>query len=149
MLQLGNTWQGRCQDAGKELVIDNRLPEGAALWTDGELLQQVLGNLLDNACKYSRDAQDKRLWVRAGASGKKVYFDVEDRGPGVSTRERCSIFRAFRRGHDADVTAGGVGLGLALAKRWSQLLGGQLTLQAAPAEGGACFRVELPANPRI
>jgi signal transduction histidine kinase len=146
LAQLGATWQGRCQNAGKELVIDNRLSDGAALWTDRELLQQVLGNLLDNACKYSRAAQDKRLWVRVGAIGNKIYFDVEDRGPGVSRRDCCSIFRAFRRGRDADVTAGGVGLGLALAKRWSQLLGGRLTLHTAPVEGGACFRVELAAG---
>jgi signal transduction histidine kinase len=145
LAQLAATWQGRCHDAGKELVIDNRLPDGTTLWTDAELLQQVLGNLLDNACKYSRDAADKRLWVRVGAVGKQVYFDLEDRGPGVSARERCSIFRAFRRGREADVTAGGVGLGLALAKRWAQLLGGRLALQAPPVEGGACFRVELPA----
>ncbi len=145
LAQLAGTWQGRCLDAGKELVVENQLADDAAVWTDGELLQQVLGNLLDNACKYSREAGDKRLWVRVRAEGKQVYFEVEDRGPGVAAGEGGSIFRAFRRGRDADVTAGGVGLGLALAKRWSQLLGGRLTLQAAPAAGGACFRVALPA----
>ncbi len=146
LVQLASTWQGRCHDAGKELVLDNRLADDAALYTDGELLQQVVGNLLDNACKYSRTAADNRLWVRVRSDKKKVYFEVEDRGPGVATRERCTIFRAFRRGRDADVTAGGVGLGLALAKRWAQLLGGRLTLAAAPLEGGACFRVEVPAS---
>ena len=74
-----------------------------------------------------------------------MYFEVEDRGPGVPLGERRSIFRAFRRGRDADVTAGGVGLGLALAKRWARLLGGRLSLAPAPAEGGACFRMELRA----
>jgi len=146
LAQLANTWQGRCQDAGKDLVIENQLPEGAALWTDGELLQQVLGNLIDNACKYSRGADDKRLWVRVRSEGGKAYFEVEDRGPGVARCERGSIFHAFRRGHDADVTAGGVGLGLALAQRWSQLLGGRLTLATAPAAGGSCFRVEVPLS---
>ncbi len=145
LAHLAATWQGRCHDAGKELALENQTAADAALWTDGELLQQVLGNLLDNACKYSRGANDKRLWVRVRSEGKHVYFEVEDRGPGVAAGERGSIFRAFRRGCDADVTAGGVGLGLALAKRWSELLGGRLTLQATPAAGGACFRVQMPA----
>jgi signal transduction histidine kinase len=143
--QVRSTWAPRCQDAEKELIVEDGLAPGAALWTDGELLQQVLGNLLDNACKYSRGAEDCRLWLRVLGEGSRVVFEVEDRGPGVPVRERRSIFRPFRRGRSADVTAGGVGLGLALALRWSRLLGGRLTLQARPAGSGACFRVELPA----
>jgi signal transduction histidine kinase len=107
-------------------------------------VQQVLGNLIDNACKYSRGSEDRRLWVRARAEKERVLFEVEDRGPGVSASDRRSIFRPFRRGRGADVTAGGVGLGLALAQRWTRLLDGRLTLQSTPTEGGACFRLDLP-----
>ncbi len=137
------TWQGRCTGAGKELVIDCVLPAETVLETDLALTQQVLGNLLDNACKYSKGASDCRVWVRARADGKRLHLEVEDRGPGVVLGERRAIFRPFRRGPGADVAAGGVGLGLALAQRWAQLLGGRLTLQSA-SEGGACFRLELP-----
>ena len=136
-----DTWQGRCQDAGKELVVESGLADGTMLETDAELLQQVLANLIDNACKYSRDAADPRLWLRAKAEGGRVVFEVEDCGPGVPARERRTIFRPFRRGRQADATGGGVGLGLALARRWARLLGGQLTLQKA--DRGACFRLEL------
>jgi signal transduction histidine kinase len=138
------TWQGRCTSAGKDLVVEDA-PD-AVLSTDLALLQQVLGNLIDNACKYTREAADRRLWLRAKAEACRVVFEVEDRGPGVSAGERRSIFRAFRRGRCADVTAGGVGLGLALARQWAQLLGGRLGPPVCPAEGGACFRVELPAK---
>jgi signal transduction histidine kinase len=138
-------WQGRCQDSEKELVVENELGEGAALWADGGLLQQVVGNLLDNACKYSRGAADRRVWLRLRGEGRRIAVEVEDRGPGVPAGERGSIFRAFRRGRAADSTGGGVGLGLALARRWARLLGGKLTLAPAPAEGGACFRLTLPA----
>jgi signal transduction histidine kinase len=143
LAQVRATWEGRCQDAGKELLIENALADGATLLTDGALLQQVLGNLIDNACKYSREAEDRRLWVRVRPERQSVVFEVEDRGPGVPPSERRAVFRAFRRGGTADVTAGGVGLGLALARRWTRLLGGRLTL--CDGTVGACFRVALPA----
>jgi signal transduction histidine kinase len=143
---LKTAWESRCQESDKELVIENTLGPDAAVWSDAALLQQILGNLIDNACKYSRTAEDRRLWVRARAEGRQVLFEVEDRGPGIPPRERRSIFRAFRRGRSADVMAGGVGLGLALAHRWARLLGGRLTLEAAREAGGACFRVSLPAT---
>jgi signal transduction histidine kinase len=108
-------------------------------------VQQILGNLIDNACKYSRGAEDPHVWLRARvADGKRLVLEVEDRGPGVPCGERHSIFRAFTRGQQADVTAGGVGLGLALAQRWAGLLGGRLTLCSDPQRVGACFRLELP-----
>jgi signal transduction histidine kinase len=144
LAQVRATWQGRCQDAEKELIVENASGEQATLWTDGELVHQVLGILIDNACKYSRSAEDRRLWVRVRGEEGRTVFEVEDRGPGIPACERRSIFLAFRRGQSADVTAGGVGLGLALARRWVKLLGGRLTLRAACPEGGACFRVELP-----
>jgi signal transduction histidine kinase len=143
LYQVRATWEGRCTDAGKELLLENQAGEDALLYTDEQLVQQILGNLIDNACKYSRGAEDPRVWVRAREQGSKLVLEVCDRGPGVAVREQHSIFRAFRRGRGADVAAGGVGLGLALAQRWAGLLGGSLTLEPAP-EGGACFRLLLP-----
>jgi signal transduction histidine kinase len=142
--QLERNWHERCAAAGKDLVIENRLPEGASVTTDAGLVEQVVGNLIDNAQKYSRDATDPRIVLRALEANGRLAIEVEDRGPGVTQRERCSIFRPFRRGHDADVKAGGVGLGLALATRWVHLLGGSLSVGAGGDETGACFRLELP-----
>jgi signal transduction histidine kinase len=140
---LQNAWQARARAADKELIFENPLPAGTAAWTDGTLLEQVLGNLIDNACKYSAGAEDRRVWIRVRCVQGRWVFEVEDRGPGIPAAERRMIFRAFRRGRSADVTAGGVGLGLALARRWTYLLGGRLLL-ADHAEGtGACFRVTL------
>ncbi len=142
--QVRANWQERCRAAGKELhvVIESGSP--AALRTDVELVQQILGNLIDNACKYSRDAADGRIWLRARPDGpRRLALEVEDRGPGVPSRERRGIFRAFRRGRTADVTAGGVGLGLALASRWARLLGGRLTVRPGRDGVGACFQLRL------
>jgi signal transduction histidine kinase len=144
LARVGAVWPARCRDAGKELVIEEAPGESPVLCTDGELVQQILGNLLDNACKYSRGASDPHVWLRVRRERRRVLFEVEDHGPGVAKRERRTIFRAFRRGRGADATAtGGVGLGLALARNWARLLGGELTLR--PTVGGACFRLRLPA----
>jgi signal transduction histidine kinase len=140
-------WETHCRDCGKELLVGNRLDAGARLITDLHLVQQILGNLIDNACKYSRGADDPHVWLRALRQGEALVLEVEDRGPGVAPREWRSIFRPFCRGHDVEAT-GGVGLGLALAQRWARLLGGTLTLQpSAFSQGtGARFRLELPGD---
>jgi signal transduction histidine kinase len=143
--QVRTTWQARCLDASKELVVENKAGD-AVLETDFELTQQILGNLIDNACKYSRSAEDRRIWLRAlNGVPTHLVLEVEDRGPGVLPRERRSIFRPFRRGRDTETT-GGVGLGLALAQRWAKLLGGQLSLRSCSSSQGACFQLELPIS---
>jgi signal transduction histidine kinase len=142
--QVRATWQTRCHDAGKQLIVENTAGDETTLETDAELTEQVLGNLIDNACKYSRDAEDHRIWLRASKlEMTQLRIEVEDRGPGVSARERRAIFRPFRRGHGTDAT-GGVGLGLALAHRWTRFLGGRLALRTCSASQGACFQLELP-----
>jgi signal transduction histidine kinase len=144
--QVYGTWQGRCSNAEKELVIDNQLGHEVMVFTDVNLVNQILGNLIDNACKYSRGAEDRRIWVRAsrGTAGR-LLLEVEDRGEGVPPRDRRSIFRPFRRGRSEHAPVGGVGLGLALARRWAKLLGGKLMLESA-GRVGACFRLDLPLN---
>jgi signal transduction histidine kinase len=142
--QLHRNWHERCAAAGKELVVENQLPAGAQVTTDPGLAEQIVGNLIDNAQKYSRDATDPRIVLRARSTDGRLVIEVEDRGPGVTKRERGSIFRPFRRGLDADVKAGGVGLGLALSTRWAYLLGGLLGVDSGCDEIGACFRLELP-----
>ncbi len=137
-------WAGRCMEMGKQLIVEDSTGAGSEINTDMQLVVQVLANLIDNACKYSRDAEDRRVWLRARCEPRHIIFEVEDRGPGVPACDRRSVFRAFRRGRDAAVTAGGVGLGLALAQRWAGLLGGRLELLSRPDVAGACFRFTLP-----
>jgi signal transduction histidine kinase len=138
-------WSGRCEAAGKALVLENRAEECCGLLTDVQILQQILGNLIDNACKYSQGASDRRIWLRAVAAERgSLALEVEDRGPGVAAAERRSIFRPFQRGKNTDATGGGVGLGLALAQRWARLLDGRLTVQTGEGGVGACFQLTLP-----
>ena len=82
-------WQGRCRSTDKDLLVEDQLGAPVQLTTDVNLVQQVLGNLIDNACKYSRDAADPRLWLRTRREGERLVLEVEDRGPGVAARERA------------------------------------------------------------
>lgn len=143
--QIRGTWNERCAASKKELMFANTLPAETAVTTDRNLVEQILGNLIDNARKYSQDAPDPHIWIRAVREGSCLVIEIEDRGPGIAKRERGTIFRPFRRGHDADVKAGGVGLGLALATRWAGFIGGRLSVRAGEGAIGACFRLELPA----
>jgi len=140
------TWMDRVAADGKELVVESALPADLGLTTDGSLVQQIVGNLIDNARKYTRDASDVRIRLRAIVDGPKLVMEVEDRGCGVSPREQKTIFRPFRRGESADTKAGGAGLGLALSKEWAEVLGGRLSYRTPEGGVGSCFRLELPAK---
>jgi len=138
-------WESRCKSAGKELVVELDEQTPKHFTTDPDLCKQVLGNLIDNACKYSQGCDDARIWLRARPCNSDIVFEVEDRGPGVSKRESNSIFRPFQRGQKACESAGGIGLGLALAARWAKVLGGRLELQS-PNAHGACFHFIHPTH---
>jgi signal transduction histidine kinase len=143
--QLRRTWTDRLAADGREFVVVSTVASQTDVVTDAAMVHQIVGNLIDNARKYARDAEDKRiwLWARPGGPGR-VVFEVEDRGPGVPVGERKVIFKPFRRGTRADATAGGAGLGLALAQQWAQVLGGTVAYRPAEGASGACFRLELP-----
>ncbi|MBA4064998.1 MAG: hypothetical protein C0501_15055 [Isosphaera sp.] len=139
------TWADRVAQDGRDLVVVSTLPADREVRTDPGMVAQIVGNLIDNARKYTRDAADRRIWLWAKpGAGSTVVLEVEDRGPGVPAGERKSIFKPFRRGASADSTAGGAGLGLALAKSWAEVVGGRLTYRPADGGVGACFRLELP-----
>lgn len=142
LVSLEATWADRLRGEGFELIAEVDTPDAQTVTVDPRVLEQVLGNLIDNARKYAKTAADRRIWVRAGAANGRVVIEVEDRGPGVPAGEEKGIFKPFRRGSTSTDT-GGAGLGLSLAKEWAELFGGSLTYHPATG-GGACFRLELP-----
>ncbi|MCZ6699604.1 MAG: HAMP domain-containing sensor histidine kinase, partial [Planctomycetota bacterium] len=136
---------GRCDAANKQLVIDNRCRHDVAVDTDSEFVVQILSNLVDNACKYSSGAEDRRIWLSTSdGPDNSVVFEVEDAGPGVAQADRREIFRPFRRGRTADAEGlSGMGLGLALSRYWAECLGGRLTLGHGRQNGVHLARFEL------
>lgn len=110
---------------------------------DADAVMQIVINLLDNAIKYARDAEDKTIFVRTKTDGKYVQIEVEDRGPGIPRNERTKIFEEFYRiGDESRRETTGTGLGLALVKRFAEAhRGGVAVFAANPC--GALFRVGL------
>jgi signal transduction histidine kinase len=118
----------------------------ATLATDSAAVEQIVFNLVDNACKYAAAASDKRIHLAMVAEPKRVRLTVRDHGPGISRTGRKKLFRPFSKSvHEAASTAPGVGLGLALSRRLAADLGGRLELET-PAEGGAAFVLTLPTK---
>lgn len=136
--------QGRAEQAGMglELELDERDPLVVAV--DPGALEQILFNLVDNACKYARGAADPRIQLSAVGAGAKVRLEVRDFGPGITGPEKRSLFQAFSKSAQrAAVSAPGVGLGLALSRGLARAMGGELRYEA-PADGGARFVLLLP-----
>ncbi|UCD00057.1 MAG: HAMP domain-containing histidine kinase [Phycisphaerales bacterium] len=115
---------------------------------DSDAVTQVVMNLLDNAIKYARDAEDKTITVRTASDGRFVLIEVEDHGPGILLRQRNKIFEAFyRSGAEATRETTGTGLGLALVKKFVEAHDGFVEIvNVRPT--GAIFRVGLPARIR-
>ncbi|MFZ2387772.1 MAG: ATP-binding protein, partial [Polaromonas sp.] len=122
--------------------IKSRVSAGLPLIkADPVLLAQMLGNLLDNALKYS----DGPIDLTVSADDRELIVSVKDRGPGVSEAERESIFEPYARGEQSGHR--GAGLGLAVCRAIAAAHGGRLTLRGR-AGGGSCFSVCLPVDAR-
>ena len=107
---------------------------------------QVLGNLLDNACKYSPDDEPVRLsGIREGA---EAVLAVEDAGPGIPEAERQRIFDRFTQlERNTQRRAGGVGLGLYIARQLARSQDGDLLVVDPTGDHGARFELHLPLLP--
>jgi two-component system, OmpR family, osmolarity sensor histidine kinase EnvZ len=114
-------------------------PHGLTVAGERAALARVVGNLIDNALKYGREAD-----VRVVAGASAVEIMVDDHGPGVPADERERIFEPFLRlDPSRNRERGGAGLGLAIARQLIQRYGGAIAVEDRPG-GGARFRVSLP-----
>ena len=134
----------RAENAGMELVVAG---DGDTMAVEANVaaVEQILFNLVDNACKYAAGASDKRIHLEISPDRGKAELRVRDHGPGISTSIRRRLFRSFSKTADeAACSAPGVGLGLALSRRLARDMGSDLRLEEDTAEG-ACFVLALKA----
>jgi PAS domain S-box-containing protein len=132
----------RTQEPARPFVLEvaPSLPHVVA---DEQRAEQVLSNLVLNAIKYSPESAPVRVTVEE--IDGVVRTTVFDGGPGVPAAERDRIFERFTRlGDHLTRRVGGAGLGLFIAKRLTEAMGGEISVDAAP-EGGAAFSFTLPA----
>ena len=106
-------------------------------------LHMAIGNLVDNAIKYT--TEQRKIWVRIRQVGSSmVAIDVRDQGVGIDKKDLDKLFLKFSRiPNSHSVTVGGSGLGLYWAKRIIELHGGEITVRSKPGKGST-FSVRLP-----
>ncbi|MBN1918057.1 MAG: HAMP domain-containing histidine kinase [Verrucomicrobia bacterium] len=136
----------RAARAGMELVVEQDDAAGTtAIRADETVVEQILLNLVDNACKYAASAADRRIHLEATLTNGVVLLHMRDHGPGIATDVRRRLFRPFTKSAtEAAHSAAGIGLGLTLSRRLARDMDGDLRLDEA-SHDGACFVVQLPA----
>jgi signal transduction histidine kinase/CheY-like chemotaxis protein len=127
---------------GNTLQVDLE-PGLGSMCADITKVRQSLFNLLSNAAKFTEHG---RITLHAGRVGDRLIFRVSDTGIGMTPEQRSKLFLAFSQA-DASTTRrfGGTGLGLALTRRFCQLLGGDITVESELG-AGSTFTIDLPAN---
>jgi two-component system, OmpR family, sensor histidine kinase KdpD len=114
------------------------------LQVDGQLIVQLLSNLLDNAAKYT--LPETSVEIRAVAVDDEARITVEDDGPGFGQRDPASLFEKFERGGQVESAVSGFGLGLTICRAIVDLHGGDIKACNRPG-GGARFEIRLPLEP--
>ena len=115
------------------------------LWVygDGTRLLQVIGNLIDNAAKYTEPGGS--IEIRLDAVDRNAVMSVRDSGIGLSPEMIPKVFDLFSQVHKSvDATRGGLGIGLAVVKRLVELHGGSIEVASAGLRQGAIFTVRVP-----
>jgi signal transduction histidine kinase len=111
---------------------------------DAEAVAQALGNLVDNAIKYS--AERKTLVIDAALIGDELALSVADEGIGIPRAEHARIFEKFYRvGHSETQGRRGSGVGLALVRHVAEAHGGRVIVESVPGSGSR-FTIRIPIS---
>jgi signal transduction histidine kinase len=123
--------------ADRGIAIEVDVPPDHGVRMERQDLDEMLGNLLDNACKWAKS----RVTVASSAHHSLVVITVDDDGPGLASSMHETV---LQRGVRADQAAPGSGLGLAIVRELAELHGGTIHLERSP-DGGLRARLQLPA----
>jgi signal transduction histidine kinase len=134
-----------CKDEAKLAVESMSDAAQVRVETDLTAVEQIVFNLVDNACKYGLPDEGERIiHLRAANGGRLARIEVSDEGGGIAQADEKKLFRPFHKSaRDAAHSKPGVGLGLALSRRLARELGGELRIDCERGRG-ACFVLELP-----
>jgi signal transduction histidine kinase len=116
-----------------------------AVISDRLALEQIFGNLLENAVKYREPQRPLRILIRAHETpGRRIIVEIEDNGRGIAKADHERVFELFRRSGDHSLP--GEGIGLAHARTMMRNLGGDITL--AELGQGTTIKLNLPKDLR-
>ncbi len=129
---------------GLDLIVSCD-PGLGTMMTDPAKLESALGQLVDNAIKFTREGRITVTAARAaGQTGEEAVISVRDTGIGIAPERFGSLFEQFNLAADTSASKyGGTGLGLALSKKISNLLGGDLSIESK-INIGSCFSIKIP-----
>ena len=128
----------------KAIRVETAIEGSTNGWGNPNLLEQALVNLLDSAVKYSPHGSVVRIHARH--TGASLYFEVEDFGQGIPTRDLPRIFERFYRTDRArSRELGGTGLGLAIVKHISRAHRGTVGVESVYGEGST-FSLDIPQD---
>ena len=131
--------QARLKNLEVRLELGPDLPE---LLTDESKLKRIVLNLLANAVKYTEEGY---VVLRVIGRNDGIVFEVEDTGVGIASEDQERVFDPFEQAHSSKAwLRGGTGLGLALVRKLSLSLGGQVSLESEPGQGSR-FTVWVPS----
>ncbi len=145
--RVGERHRPLARQNGIDLVVTCDPALGVSL-TDPAKLENALGELIDNAIKFTREGGIELTGERIrGAEGDKIAIGVRDTGAGIAPERMNTLFEQFNLAADTSASKyGGTGLGLALGQKISRLLGGDLTVESQ-VNVGSCFTIRIPARP--
>ncbi len=127
------------QFSAKNIRIENQLSEFVLpVHGDPSRIEQVLLNLLYNACKFTSEG---RVQIRSATDDENLRTEIHDSGPGVKDGDHQLIFEAFEQ--ENPTMTEGLGLGLSISKEIIEEHGGQIGVEPSPL-GGACFWFSIP-----
>ena len=122
--------------AERGITIESNISSDHGVRAQREDLEEMLGNLLDNACKWGRS----RVSMSSSIEASNIVITIDDDGPGLDPAKRDTV---LKRGVRADEAAPGSGLGLAIVRDLAELYGGTISLESSPL-GGVRARLLLP-----
>ncbi len=139
----------RAEEKGLRFLLESTTPVTSVVRTDPARLLQILLNLVGNAIKFTETGEVRVIVSCPGleTAAPRLRIAVADTGVGMSEEALSSIFEPFRQGDGSMTRAfGGTGLGLTIARRFTRLLGGDLTVSSQPGVGSV-FTATIDAGP--
>lgn len=131
----------------KEIKVVFEESSSSHLFSDGNILKQIISNLFSNAIKFSMPGSNVYLNIYHNENKSSTFIEVKDEGPGLTPEDKEKLFVKFAK-LSAQPTAGesSTGLGLSIVKKLTDIIGGVIICESEPGKGTK-FTVEVPLTP--